>query len=165
MALIVSEHADPAISRTSAYFCPCDPVIHDCGDGIRTAELPYDAIRSAVSSGCERYALNGVINFPHAHWTAANLDCLRPRISLTRANRDLDKARHRSAAHAVRISAVAEQSSSRNRGVHDAWSREQRLAEGERLDSVVLFALDQFCLIGYAVPLERGMRRSRFMGA
>ena len=39
-----------------------------------------------------------------------------------------------------------------------------RLALGESLDSVVLFALDQFCLIGYRLPLHRGPRRARFMG-
>jgi hypothetical protein len=38
------------------------------------------------------------------------------------------------------------------------------MAAGEQLDSVVLFALDQFCLIGYHLPLERGGRRSRYMG-
>jgi hypothetical protein len=32
------------------------------------------------------------------------------------------------------------------------------------VESVVLFALDQFCLIGYPAPLTRSQRRSRFMG-
>jgi hypothetical protein len=45
------------------------------------------------------------------------------------------------------------------------WSKEQRLAAGEQLDSVVLFALDQFCLIGYPLPLENGARRSQYMGS
>jgi hypothetical protein len=44
------------------------------------------------------------------------------------------------------------------------WSKEQRMAAGEQLDSVVLFALDQFCLIGYPLPLEGGARRSQYMG-
>jgi hypothetical protein len=39
------------------------------------------------------------------------------------------------------------------------------MAAGEQLDSVVLFALDQFCLIGYQLPLERGARRSQYMGS
>jgi hypothetical protein len=30
---------------------------------------------------------------------------------------------------------------------------------------VVLFALDQFCLIGYALPLDRGSRRAQYMGS
>jgi hypothetical protein len=38
------------------------------------------------------------------------------------------------------------------------------MAAGEQLDSVVLFALDQFCLIGYSLPLERAARCSRYMG-
>jgi hypothetical protein len=44
------------------------------------------------------------------------------------------------------------------------WPKEQRLALGEGLDSVVLFALDQFCLIGYGLPLDDGARRALFMG-
>jgi hypothetical protein len=44
------------------------------------------------------------------------------------------------------------------------WQKEQRMALGARLESVVLFALDQFCLIGYSLPLERGQRTARFMG-
>ena len=44
------------------------------------------------------------------------------------------------------------------------WDKEQRLALGEGLESVVLFALDQFCLIGYELPLDRGARRALFMG-
>ena len=44
------------------------------------------------------------------------------------------------------------------------WAKEQRLALGESLESVVLFALDQFCLIGYGLPLGRGARRAVFLG-
>src|SRR5439155_26539117 len=43
------------------------------------------------------------------------------------------------------------------------WLREVRAARGEGVESVVLFALDQFCLIGYAAPLRRSSRRSAFM--
>ena len=41
-----------------------------------------------------------------------------------------------------------------------AWLKEVRAAEGKRFESVVLFAIDQFCLIGYDVPLAAGLRRS-----
>jgi hypothetical protein len=44
------------------------------------------------------------------------------------------------------------------------WGKEQRLALGENIESVVLFALDQFCLIGYGLPLDRGTRLGQFMG-
>jgi hypothetical protein len=52
-------------------------------------------------------------------------------------------------------------------GVSDsstAWLKEARLAEANGLESVVLFALDQFCLIGYSLPLSTGMRRSAQFG-
>jgi hypothetical protein len=52
-------------------------------------------------------------------------------------------------------------------GVSDpetAWIKEVRLAEGEGFESVVLFALDQICLVGYSLPLSRGMRRSAQLG-
>jgi hypothetical protein len=35
---------------------------------------------------------------------------------------------------------------------------------GVGVESVVLFALDQFCLIGYGLPLRDGARRALFMG-
>ena len=52
-------------------------------------------------------------------------------------------------------------------GINDsstAWLKEARLAEASGFESVVLFALDQFCLIGYPLPLSTGMRRSVQLG-
>jgi hypothetical protein len=43
-------------------------------------------------------------------------------------------------------------------------AKERRLALGEGIESVVLSALDQFCLIGYGLPLDHGTRRALFMG-
>jgi hypothetical protein len=34
----------------------------------------------------------------------------------------------------------------------------------ENVESIVLFALDQFCLIGYEVPLPKSPRRGFFQG-
>jgi hypothetical protein len=44
------------------------------------------------------------------------------------------------------------------------WAKELRLGLGAGLESVVLFALDQFCLIGYGLPLDNGARRALYMG-
>ena len=41
-----------------------------------------------------------------------------------------------------------------------SWLKEARLAEASGLESVVLFALDQICLIGYPLPLSTGLRRA-----
>ena len=45
------------------------------------------------------------------------------------------------------------------------WRKEWALAIAHGVESVVLFALDQFCLIGYEVPFASGVRRSAFMGS
>jgi hypothetical protein len=49
-------------------------------------------------------------------------------------------------------------------GYTTPWEKEARISLGEKLESVVLFALDQFCLMSCTVPLPRGMRSSRHMG-
>lgn len=52
-------------------------------------------------------------------------------------------------------------------GISDSttpWLKEAQTAEGKGLESVVLFALDQYCLIGYATPLPPSLRRSLRMG-
>jgi hypothetical protein len=45
-----------------------------------------------------------------------------------------------------------------------SWLKEARMAQGAGFESVVLFALDQFCLIGVALPLSMGMRLSAQIG-
>jgi hypothetical protein len=45
-----------------------------------------------------------------------------------------------------------------------AWLKEVRMALADNVESVTMFALDQFCLIGYPAPLPLSLRRSLFMG-
>jgi hypothetical protein len=44
------------------------------------------------------------------------------------------------------------------------WLKEAQFTLGKGFESVVLFALDQYCLIGYATPLPESFRRSVRMG-
>jgi hypothetical protein len=44
------------------------------------------------------------------------------------------------------------------------WAREWELAIGQGMESTVLFALDQFCLIGYPLPLRAPARRALYLG-
>jgi len=46
-----------------------------------------------------------------------------------------------------------------------AWIQEAQFAQGRGFESVVLFALDQMCLIGYGLPLPDTFRRSVRMGS
>jgi len=45
------------------------------------------------------------------------------------------------------------------------WMTEAHSAQGKGFESIVLFALDQMCLIGYPLPLPEMFRRSVRMGS
>ena len=110
-------------------------------------------------------ALTRIVNLPAAYWTPAALACLKTENFTYTGDRDLDKARA-SIELPMQLGFPPSQCSHLV-GIGDyttPWPKEQRLALGESLDSVVLFALDQFCLIGYALPLDPGPRRAQFMG-
>jgi hypothetical protein len=111
-------------------------------------------------------AFNQTINYPGAAWTPAALTCLKTESfgftfgrDLNRAEATIDFGQSLGFAAAQRSQLV---------GVGDAtaaWVKEAQIALGKRLESVVLFALDQFCLIGYAAPLPRSFRRSVRLGS
>jgi hypothetical protein len=109
--------------------------------------------------------LNKLINLPIADWTPARLACFKTENFTYTGDRNLDKARQ-SIGLPMQLGFPPSQSSHLV-GIGEyttPWPKEQRLALGEGLDSVVLFALDQFCLIGYDLPLDDGARRALFMG-
>jgi hypothetical protein len=108
--------------------------------------------------------LNGAVNLP-ASWNPSTLNCLKTENFSFTGGRNLNLARNSvllptqmgfsrvSSAHLVGIT-----------GYTTPWEKEARISLGEKLESVVLFALDQFCLMSCTVPLPRGMRSSRHMG-
>jgi len=109
--------------------------------------------------------LNKLINLPSTYWTPATLACFKTENFTYTGNRDLDKARQ-SIELPMQLGFPLSQSSHLV-GIGDyttPWAKEQRLALGAGLESVVLFALDQFCLIGYGLPLDDGTRRALYMG-
>lgn len=106
-------------------------------------------------------AFNRAINYPAAAWTPAALTCLKTEAFGFTFGRNLDQ----SWATLDFGSALGFTAAQRSHlvGAGDstaAWLKEVRAAEGKRFESVVLFAIDQFCLIGYGVPLPDGLRRS-----
>ena len=46
----------------------------------------------------------------------------------------------------------------------DPWMTERILSERENIESIVFWAFDQFSMVGYRMPLRKGIRRSRFFG-
>jgi len=108
--------------------------------------------------------LNRVINFPAQNWTPAALTCLKTENFTYTGNRNLDQARQ-SIQFPITQGFPASQCSHLI-GISDPttpWQRERQLTLSAGV-SVVLFALDQFCLIGTPLPLSSGQRQSRFLG-
>ncbi|MBI4876809.1 MAG: hypothetical protein HY822_19405 [Acidobacteria bacterium] len=109
-------------------------------------------------------ALNRAVNLPTANWTAATLHCLKTESFSYTYERNLNKSR--ASMGVSRELGFPKAQRSHLVGISDsstAWLKEARVASGE-VDVVVLFALDQFCLIGYPTPLRRGLRRAVFLG-
>lgn len=110
-------------------------------------------------------ALDTAVNFPAAAWTPAALACLKTENFTYTGNRSLNLVRA-SIAVPGQFGFPASQTAHLI-GIGDyttPWRREWELALGRGVESAVLFALDQFCLIGYALPLGAGKRRALFMG-
>jgi hypothetical protein len=105
-----------------------------------------------------------VINYPTATWTPSNLTNLKTESFTYTLDRNLALSEQDSLDFGQSLGFNALQRSHLI-GVSDPttpWLREARLAEYLCSDSVVLFALDQFCLIGYPLPLGHGQRRASF---
>jgi hypothetical protein len=110
-------------------------------------------------------AFNAAFNFPPSAWTPAALTILKTECLGYTLARDLDEC-EASIDFGAALGFPASQRSHLV-GVSDSttpWLKEVRRAEGQGLESVVLFALDQYCLIGYATPLPPSLRRSLRMG-
>jgi hypothetical protein len=110
------------------------------------------------------HQFNRVVNLP-ATWNPEALDCFKTESFTYTYERNLDKS-----AESMAVSATlgfARANRAHLVGISDwttAWQKEARLAKAQALESVVLFALDQFALIGYPAPLPVGMRRGAFQG-
>jgi hypothetical protein len=109
-------------------------------------------------------ALNQIINFPTHVWTPANLTGLKTECfgftlgrDLTQSQETIDTSFGFPVSQRSHLVGIGDSTT--------AWSKEAQKAVGKKLESVVLFALDQLCLIGYGLPLPVGLRRSLRMAS
>lgn len=110
-------------------------------------------------------AFNRAINYPASAWTPETLTCLKTEAFGFTFGRNLDKSWETLAFGDAQGFTAAQRSHLVGAGDStSAWLKEVRGATGKRFESVVLFAVDQFCLIGYEVPLPDGLRRSFRIG-
>ncbi|MCP5118501.1 MAG: hypothetical protein GY953_47420 [bacterium] len=166
MTVFTDNQADPAAHPEEAAFLP--QLIGDFTSTVMAHVLathPNCRFEVLYPTDVNDTPLNEVINYPTSVWTPANLECLKTESFTFTFTRNLDKARGtvthgtgRGFSRANRSFLV---------GVMDSattWMKEVRFAMAENVESIVLFALDQYCLIGYPVPLPPSNRRSLFMG-
>jgi hypothetical protein len=160
---IIQADADPANYPSETAFLPT--LIGAYTAAIRNAlRQHYASARFEVLYPIDvnNTPLNRIINYPGNDWAPQNLDCLKTEALSYTAGCDLDAG-----ATSIRFSAVKGFSTNQRShliGISDrktSWMKEANLARAQGLESVVLFALDQFCLIGYPPPPFVDQRWSR----
>ena len=166
MTVITSNTVDPSTVPQEAEFLP--GLIGTFTGQIRAfvhATYPDCLFEVLYPPDVNAFALTEVINYPANDWTPANLNCLKTESFTYTGEHNLDL----SLASMTNVNAQGFPASQRAHlvGVSDpmtSWLKEARMAEGLGFESAVLFALDQLCLIGYSLPLSRGMHRSTQLG-
>jgi len=166
MAVILNQFADPSQLPQECAFLP--GLIGTFTKTIRSfviASFPSARFEVLYPPDVNDTALNHVINLPLGDWTPTNLACFKTENFTYTAERNVDLVRQ-----SIRLPGQLGFPSSQSShlvGISDyttPWQKEQQIATGARMESVVLFALDQFCLIGYSLPLARSGRWARLLG-
>jgi hypothetical protein len=166
MQVIVSNNADPAEYTNEVRLLPS--LIGQYTSAIRTAvkaQFPESRFEVLYPTDTNDTLLNQIVNFPTSDWRPTELDCFKTEsFSFTFAN-NLDQSTNSfgvSSAHGF-----PNGQRSHLIGISDAWTswmKEADLAQSAGLESIVLFALDQYCLIGYPPPPFVKLSRSQRLG-
>jgi hypothetical protein len=166
MTVITSNSVDPSTVPQEAAFLP--GLIGAFTAQIRSfVHATYPACRFEVLYPVDvnAFPLTKVINYPTSDWTPSNLDCLKTESFTYTGERNLDLSLQ--SMNSVNSLGFTPSQRSHLVGVSDpttAWLKEARLAQANGFESVVLFALDEVCLVGYSLPFSRGLRRSTQLG-
>lgn len=166
MAVIANQNVDPGSLADECAFLPS--LIGQFTDTIAAfvrQAYPDANFEVLYPPDTNDAPLTRVVNYPTTDWTQATLACLKTENFTYTGNRNLDQARQ-SIDLPARLGFAPSQRSHLV-GVSDPttpWAKERQLAVAAGVESVVLFALDQFCLIGYDLPLPPNTVRSRYMG-
>jgi hypothetical protein len=166
MTVITTNTLDPTTVPQEAAFLPglIGAFTSQIMNYVRTA-YPNCRFEVLYPTDVNNFALTRVINYPTSTWTPANLNCLKTESFTYTYERNLDLS-----VETIDYGAAlgfTPATRSQLVGISDsstAWLKEVRMAQGAGFESVVLFALDQMCLVGYDLPLSRGLRRSLRLG-
>ncbi len=126
-----------------------------------TASLANTRFEVLYPNDVNQTLFNKAVNFPVNSWTPGALNCLKTEGFGFTFTKDLVKAEAGIDMGAPLGFGPGQRSHLVGLGDSTApWLKEARIALGKRFEGVVLFALDQFCLIGYELPLPANFRRS-----
>ncbi len=154
MQTIPSSESDPSAYPNEMLFLP--GVIGHYTASIRaavTAQFPNCRFEVLYPTDTNNTSINEIVNYPQADWTPQNLNCLKTESFIFTGSNNLDQS-----TYSIGVSASKGFSTSQRShliGISNAWTawgKEVDLAQAQGLESVVLFALDQYCLVGYAPP-------------
>jgi|GEM_PF-425580 len=154
MQIILSNNVDPAGYPNETAFLP--GLIGTYTHAIRSAlqgQFPGCRFEVLYPTDTNDTPLNQLINFPAGDWTPANLTCLKTESFTFTGNYNLDLSTYSMTVSATK--GFPNEQRSHLVGISDSWSpwmKEVDIAQSKGLETVVLFALDQFCLIGYPGP-------------
>ncbi len=154
MQTITSNTADPSAYPNEMSFLAA--MIGNYTASIRNTVLAqYPACRFEVlyPTDTNNFSITQMVNFPATDWTPANLHVLKTESFTFTGSNNLDLS-------AYSIGVSASKGFPLNQRSHlvgignawNAWPKEVDIAQAQGLDSIVLFALDQYCLIGYPPP-------------
>jgi hypothetical protein len=167
MAVFTDNAADPAAYPDEVAFLRT--VLGNFTDAIMTyVRATYSNARFEVLYPVDvnQTAFNRTVNYPPSQWTSVTLDCLKTEGFGFTLQRNLDNSEQALLLDGFPTFPATQRS--HLVGVGDAttaWVKEAQSAQGKGFESVVLFALDQMCLIGYELPLPETFRRSVRMGS
>jgi hypothetical protein len=159
---IVNNTVDPALHPQEAEFLPT--LIGNFTRAIREfVRQTQPSARFEVLYPCDTndYPFTRVVNLPLDDWTPSALDCLKTENFTFTGERNLVLASG-SVAFPIQLGFPTSKASHLI-GISDPtwpWQKEANLSTSAGLESVVLFALDQYCLIGYTAQAARSGARS-----
>lgn len=163
--VITNNTADPAAFPEEASFLPT--LIGNFTDAVMSfvqATYPDARFEVLYPTDVNEGRFNRVINYTSA-WTSSALTCLKTESFGYTLGRNMNMAIQ--TIHFPASAGFAKNKSSHLVGISDSrssWLKEAEYAQGSRVESVVLFALDQFCLIGYPIPLPTPYRSAKHLG-
>lgn len=151
---IPSNTSDPASYPNEMSFLPS--LIGSYTATIRSAVLAQFAncrFEVLYPTDTNDTSLNQIVNYPASDWTPANLNVLKTESFTFTGSNNLDQSAYSVGVSASKGFSNAQRSHLVGIGnAWNAWAKEVDIAQAQGLESIVLFALDQYCLIGYPPP-------------